>query len=273
MPDEAAILEPVTAEPVVEAPPTPEPVVPDGGDVPATEGSEGEPKDYSAIEAELEAEVERRVTERSVAVEADAEKRVRQRTKEADDGHSDRTNFYARAENAARQSAAKLRQLVDDGEVIDQKLLNDHLNPMFEGVQSMAARENETTIAALTEAALPDITEAEEAALESLLYDFRRNGRFGELPVKVLELSNARLHAEIADLKKQLGNRTAVAAAAEKLASVAEAAGPGVGAETPKGNPPTNMDSNKLAQRVAFGKDSDGNVVTQADRDEFNRRY
>jgi hypothetical protein len=235
MPDEAAVLEAPAeiAEPVTEAPPTPlEPVeVPAEGDVTQAEGDQG--IDLAPVEAEIAAEVERRVTERAEKAEADAARRGLQRTKEADDGESARMQLYATAEAGAQRSAAELRRLAQSGEV-DDAVLNEHFNPIIAGVQALAAKANESTIKGLIDL-LPEMTDAERETLDPLLYDFRRNGRFDKLPATVVELALSRKDAEIKDLKKQLDERTAITAAAAKLAAAANAAGPGVGAETPAG--------------------------------------
>lgn len=229
-----------TAEPVTEAPPNPEvtpEVTPEGGDHEAEGGQGDEQKpaiDLSAAEELIAAEVERRVQERAAAAEEDAAKRGLQRTKEADDGETARLALYKVAEQGMYDSAATLRKLAQTGEV-DEDVLTKHMGPVVAGAQALIARDNETTLKAYMEAVLPDQTDAEKEALEPLLYDFRRNGRFDKLPATVADLALARKDAEISDLKKQLAERTAIKAAAEKLATAAEAAGNGVGAETPKG--------------------------------------
>ena len=236
---EAPIAEPVevAAAPVEEAPPNPEPETAqvegtEGGDSTETEGSA---PDYSAVEAELEAEVERRVQERASKVEAEAEKRGKQRTKEADDGESARVALYTTAKAEAGRNAQALRQIAQSGDVLDTETLDKHMNAVMAGVTAIAAEHNEAAIKALIETALPDQTEAEQEELDPLIYDFRRNGRFDTLPAKVTELALARKDAEIADLRKQLKDRASVVSAAEKLAKAREAAGPGIGAETPLG--------------------------------------
>lgn len=224
------------ADPAQEAPPTPETPAgdqPEGDAQPEAEG--GEQQDYSAVEAELEAEVQRRVEERATKAEADAAKRGLQRTKEADDGESSRRTLYATARQDAATKANALRELAIAGESIDKDTLDSHMNAVMAGVQAYGAEQNETAIKALIDAALPDQTDAEKEALEPLLYDFRRNGRFDKLPATVTELALARKDAEITDLKKQLKDRSGVISAAEKLAKAREATGNGVGAQTPTG--------------------------------------
>ena len=228
-----------TAEPVTEAPPTPEvtpEVTPEGGAQPEAEGGQEEKPglDLSAAEELIAAEVDRRVQEKAEKAEVEAAKRGLQRTKEADDGESARVALYKAAEQGMYDSAATLRKLAQTGEV-DEDVLTKHMGPVVAGAQALIARDNETTLKAYMEAVLPDQTDAEKEALEPLLYEFRRNGRFDKLPATVADLALARKDTEISDLKRQLHERTAIRAAAEKLANAAEAAGNGVGAETPKG--------------------------------------
>lgn len=253
----AAVEAPPVAEPVTEAPPTPEaaPIdAPAEGD--AAPGTEGDVKDYSAVEAELEAEVERRVQERASKAEEAAARKGLQRTKEADDGEAARTKLWATAKAAAQQSGSTLRQLAQSGE-LDDNTLDQHMDTVIAGVHAFAAEANETTLKAFTEAVLPDMTEAETETLEPLLYDFRRNGRFDKLPITVAQLAIDRKDAEIADLKKQIKDRGAITAAAQKLSEMGEAAGPGVGSETPKGKASADMTYEQLlklpqAEQQAF---------------------
>lgn len=228
-------VEAPAAEPEQEAPPNPETPEekPEGDAAETAPAPEGDTKDYSAIEEELEAEVQRRVEERAAKAEEAALEKARQRVKEADEGESSRHQLYDTAEREARQKAAALRQLAVDGEVIDHKTLDAHMTAIMAGTVAITAKDNEQAIKALVDSVLPEQTGTETEALEPLLYDFRRNGRFDKLLPKVTELAMARKDAEIADLKKQLGNRESVKAAAEKLANAAKAAG--VGAETPQG--------------------------------------
>lgn len=228
-----------TAEPVTEAPPTPaegEQPAPEGGAVPGADGGQEEKPglDLSAAEELIAAEVDRRVAEKAEKAEAEAAKRGLQRTKEADDGEAARLALYATAEQGMYASAAKLRELSRSGEV-DEDTLTKHMGPVVAGAQALIARDNETTLKAYMEAVLPEQTAAEKEALEPLLYDFRRNGRFDKLPATVADLALARKDAEISDLKKQLHEKSFNREAALRLAASAVAAGPGAGAETPKG--------------------------------------
>lgn len=232
-PTESIPAEP-TAEPV-ESSELPTPAEQEGSTPETTEGSETVPEglDPDKTEAWLEAEAERRAEERAQRKEAEATARARQRAKEADDGQASRVALYDTAEREGRQAAARLRQIVQDGDALDLTTVDGLMNHVIAAVTAMSAREQESAVDALVKSALPEITDAEDSALEPLLYDLRRNGRFSDLLPKVLELAVSRKDAEIADLKKQLRDREAVKKAAEQLRKSAEAGG--VGAETPKG--------------------------------------
>jgi hypothetical protein len=228
------IVEAPTADTAVETPPTPPEVAPPAeGDVQTPEGDQESTIDLTAAEDAIAAEVERRVSEQADRVATEAAKRTVTRTKEADDGEAARTNLYAVAEQQAQRSAAELRRMAAEG-TLDDAGLSAHFNPIIAGVQAIAARDNETTVKSML-TLLPDLTAEETQTLEPLLYEFRRNGRLEKVPEAVLNLALARKDTEIADLKKQLRDRTAIKEAAAKLAAAGVAAGPGVGAETPKG--------------------------------------
>lgn len=268
---EAAVAEapveseaPPIAEPAKEAPPTPaegDTPPPEGDATPDAEGGQG---DYAEVEAELEAEVVRRVEARASKAEETAALKGAQRTKEADDGESARLQLYVTAENEARTRAASLRELARNGEV-DDDVLTEHMTPIIAGVQAYIARENETSLKAYVDAMLPEQTQAEQDALEPLLYEFRRNGRFDKLPQTVAELALGRKDAEIADLKKQLGDRKGVIAAAKKLADLREAAGNGVGSK--------NIRGSAANDRSAITREMQAiDVTTPEGREEFERR-
>ena len=251
---EAAAVIDVAAEPAQDAPPTPEPdasaPAPEGGSAPDAEGSDEaipDGLDPDKTEAWLNAEADRRAAARAEQAEAQAEQRARQRAREADQGQSARDQLYATAEREARSKAAALRQMALDGEPIDQTTLDGHMNAVIAGITAMAARDNEGVISTLAETFLPDITEAEETALEPLRYDFRRNGKFDALVPKVFELALERQNAEIKDLKRRLGDREEVKKAAATLARAADAAGNGVGSETLPGRADTRTDAQILA--------------------------
>ena len=281
MPD-TATAEPVTeitdvgaAEPTtVEVLPNPsesEVVVPDPSPAEA-EGStsdDAEGSQYDAeIEAELEAEVARRLAIKEATLETDVEKRVRQRSKEADDGESSRVELYATAESTGQQALQAIIASHEAGEPLTRDEAQTRLRELASGVAATLSKGYEGAVKNMIDTALPEQTQDEKDALEPLIYDFRRNGRFDGLLPKVVELATARLKAENADLKKQLGDRAGLKAAAEKLAKLREATGNGVGAETPKGKAPSGDTSDEARKaRLAYG------TATAEDRAWLQKQY
>lgn len=254
MPD-AAVAEPTTlvdiAEPVEEAPPTPavEPTEPEGDAVPDAEGDapQGteipEGLDREATEAWLHEQREKIRAEERAAADADAEQRAEQRLtqrqREMDEGKAARHAAFKTVGDTGSTSAQALIAAHENGETLHPRDLETRMNDVIAAAQITVYRDLEDRLVQKAETKyLPDITEPEKKALDDSRYALVRNGDTETHVFKVTELALARKDAEIADLKKRLNDRTEMRSDALKLAKAAEAAGPGVGAETPAGKAP-----------------------------------
>lgn len=230
------VAEERTAEPAQDAPPTPPAETPAAGGDQEPDAEGGKPDvDLTPAEAAIKAEVERRVQEELEQERAKLTQRQVQRETEQSKAEKERQQYYDRAETQSRAAAQTLQKLAQDGEFITDQHLNEHITPMLAGALAMAARENEQAVAGLLDVVLPNATDEELSGLDEAYYDFRRNGRIGDYLQKMFEAGVARRDAEIKGLQKQLRDRKGLEEAAALLAKGAEAAGPGVGAETPQG--------------------------------------
>ena len=226
MPDETAVLEtevlPETpAEEPAEAPaeePQDEEKVPD---LSALKGlkpaqlrvliDEADPE----ARAEIEAEYERRATQRAQT-----------RSKEADTAETGRHNFYQQAIELGKQAEADLQTRARRFKAGDTEAFQDeHVLAAIDayrtgGVASLVLQ-NEQSLAPIRDKYLPDLAPDEAEQLEKVLYEDRRSGKLTQLPV-LMELVAARAKAAGFEegLKKGTSDKQAKKELAEKLEKI-----------------------------------------------------
>jgi len=246
-PAEVTPQAPPADPPEVAAPLTPEPEgtppAETGTPETAPEGDAATPeveggRDLSAIQADIDAVVERRVQAEIAAKEASLEERARTRAREEDDGLSKRRAYY---DNAITWGEQEYRNLVAIGEAIDRgddpgvdaKALNSKLSAFGQAIRMAVAKGNEDSMTAYVDEFLPKRTPAEEKELEPLLHVFRQDGTIGDLTKTVATLAMSRKDVRIKELEAQLGKQTETKTLAEKFYDLAAN-----GAVLPAGTPP-----------------------------------